>query len=875
MARARRSRSRKKRSASRKGGGIGLQASGLIAIGTFISILAVGMFLAQLRPLLKLQQVGEISIKAQDSEIANRLALQVASYSQAVRLLAQDPLTRELVLSRDSHALVQRETEMRRMFPGAWRVRILPELVHTPTEATEPYIGYACIDMMKDAVTSGKLPPAEVHVMGTPQQHVDIIAPIPGKSRGGIIGLIQVTLRTELLKQWLNAAYTGEGYVSLIQQVKDRADLMLAESGNTTKRTVAHTVQVPVPGTRWMVNLWLPDSIQVGIFNASFLLTFAVAALMIFLMIMLLWRSMSRAISSDATILSQMVINEVRGDRTHRYHLNMKEFKQVARQIEHTLQSPTMVREHDDDRASLTMADLQIDETHSAESGRVEDNIAVEELEDPGAYQQAAAFQQQTAAAQQPTASPQPVTPTPASPPPTQPPAEIFKAYDIRGIVGQTLTAGHMQLIGQALGSEAVSRGVTQIAFARDGRLSGGELGQALVKGLISTGVNVIDVGMVPTPVLYYAAAELTEGSGVMLTGSHNPANYNGVKIVLNGETLSGDAIQELKRRIDDNDFAQGQGEYKTNPVSNQYIERIVSDIKLPRPLKVVVDCGNGVAGGLAPKLYKALGCEVVELYSEVDGKFPNHHPDPSQPKNLQDLIEMVRSTNADVGLAFDGDGDRLGVVSPDGSIVWPDRLMMLFTKDVLSRNPGAQIIYDIKCSNNLTTAIWAQGGEPVMWKTGHSLIKSKMQQTGALLAGEMSGHIFFKERWYGFDDALYAGARLLEILASDGRTSREIFASLPDAVNTPELRVDLPQSELDNFMNELLARVDFPDATVIMIDGVRADFEDGWGLVRASNTTPSLIMRFEGRDKDALQRIQEAFRTLMLDVKPDLSLPF
>jgi phosphomannomutase/phosphoglucomutase len=374
---------------------------------------------------------------------------------------------------------------------------------------------------------------------------------------------------------------------------------------------------------------------------------------------------------------------------------------------------------------------------------------------------------------------------------------------------------------------------------------------------------------------LYYAAAELTEGSGVMLTGSHNPANYNGVKIVLNGETLSGDAIQALKKRIDDNDFVEGQGEYKTNPVSNQYIERIVSDIKLPRPIKVVVDCGNGVAGGLAPKLYKALGCEVIELYSEVDGKFPNHHPDPSQPKNLQDLIEMVRSTNADVGLAFDGDGDRLGVVSPDGSIVWPDRLMMLFTKDVLSRNPGAQIIYDIKCSNNLTTAIWAQGGEPVMWKTGHSLIKSKMQQSGALLAGEMSGHIFFKERWYGFDDALYAGARLLEILASDDRTPREIFTSLPDAVNTPELRVDLPQSELDNFMNELLARVDFPDATVIMIDGVRADFEDGWGLVRASNTTPSLIMRFEGRDKDALQRIQEVFRSLMLDIKPDLSLPF
>ncbi|HID48154.1 MAG TPA: phosphomannomutase/phosphoglucomutase, partial [Chromatiales bacterium] len=454
-------------------------------------------------------------------------------------------------------------------------------------------------------------------------------------------------------------------------------------------------------------------------------------------------------------------------------------------------------------------------------------------------------------------------------------PAEIFKAYDIRGIVGQTLTAQHMQLIGQALGSEAVSRGIHQIVFGRDGRLSGPELGQALVKGLLSTGIDVIDVGMVPTPVLYYAAAELTEGSGVMLTGSHNPADYNGVKMVLNHESLSGDAIQALKQRIDNSDFVQGQGEYKTRPVSKEYIERIVSDVKLARPLKVVIDCGNGVAGAIAPKLYRALGCEVVELYSEVDGNFPNHHPDPSQPKNLQDLIEMVRSTGADVGLAFDGDGDRLGVVSPDGNIIWPDRLMMLYARDVLLRNPGAQIIYDIKCSNNLTTAIWAQGGEPVMWKTGHSLIKAKMQQTGALLAGEMSGHIFFKERWYGFDDALYAGARLLEILAADERPTREIFASLPDAENTPELRVDLPQEELDSFMNQLLAKVDFPDANIIMIDGVRADFEDGWGLVRASNTTPSLILRFEGRDKEALARIQDRFRTLLLEINPGLSLPF
>ena len=879
MAKARRSRSRKKRGASKKGGGIGLQASGLIAIVTFIFILAVAMFLAQLNPLLKLQQVGEISIKAQDSEIANKLALEVASYTQALRVVAEDPQTRELIISRDADALAQREIELRRLFPWVWRVRILPDITRSPDDTTEPNISFACIDMMNEAAASGKVPPLEAHVMGTSQQHIEFIAPVTARNRGRIIGLIQVTLKTEVLQHWLKAAYTGnKGYVSLIQQVKDRADLMLAESGNTAQRSVAHVVQVPVPGTRWMVNLWLPDSDQLSLFNAGFLLTFAVSALMIFLLIMLLWRSMSRAIASDLTIYTQMVIGEIRGDKTHQYQLNMREFKQAARQVEHTLQTPAMVREHDD-TAAVTMADLQIDEALAAAAPRhIENDIGVEELEDSGAYQQAAAAQRQAVSPEKaPAQAPQPVAPPQqaATTPPALPPAEIFKAYDIRGIVGQTLTGAHMQLIGQALGSEAISRGIQQIAFARDGRLSGPELGQALVKGLMSTGIAVVDVGMVPTPVLYYAAAELTDGSGVMLTGSHNPANYNGIKIVLNGESLSGAAIQALKRRIDDSDFVQGKGEYRTSPVSNEYIERIVSDVKLSRPLKVVVDCGNGIAGSLAPKLYRALGCEVIELYSEVDGNFPNHHPDPSQPKNLQDLIEMVRSSNADLGLAFDGDGDRLGVVSPDGGIIWPDRLMMLFTKDVLSRNPGAQIIYDIKCTNNLTTAIWGLGGEPVMWKTGHSLIKSKMQQSGALLAGEMSGHIFFKERWYGFDDALYAGARLLEILAADNRPTQKIFASLPNAVNTPELRIDLPQAELDDFMNELLGRVDFPDANIIMIDGVRADFEDGWGLVRASNTTPSLILRFEGRDKAALERVQDLFRKLMLDIKPDLSLPF
>jgi phosphomannomutase/phosphoglucomutase len=459
--------------------------------------------------------------------------------------------------------------------------------------------------------------------------------------------------------------------------------------------------------------------------------------------------------------------------------------------------------------------------------------------------------------------------------PPPLPPAEIFKAYDIRGIVGSSLSAEHARLIGQAVGSEAVQRGLKKMAFARDGRLSGPELGQAFVQGVQSCGVDVLDVGMVPTPVLYYAATEHANGTGVMLTGSHNPPDYNGFKMMLGGETLSGDQIQALRQRIESKEFVQGQGQYSSQSIAKDYIDRIIADVKLKKPLNVVIDCGNGVAGAIAPVLFKSMGCRVTELFCDVDGHFPNHHPDPSKPENLNDLIATVKEKNADIGLAFDGDGDRLGVVDPEGKIIYPDRLMMLFAADVLSRNHGAQIIYDIKCTSNLTKVIFEKGGEPIMWKTGHSLIKSKMKQSGAALAGEMSGHIFFKDRWYGFDDGLYSGARLLEILSDKQQSSAEVFAALPDAWNTPEINVSMNEGEHHQFIDELMMKADFGDANVTMIDGIRADYPDGWGLVRASNTTPVLVLRFEGRDQAALQRIQSIFKAQLLAVNPDLKLPF
>lgn len=454
-------------------------------------------------------------------------------------------------------------------------------------------------------------------------------------------------------------------------------------------------------------------------------------------------------------------------------------------------------------------------------------------------------------------------------------PAEIFKAYDIRGIVGRTLTPAIVECIGQALGSEARARGQRALAVGRDGRLSGPEISQALSRGLARAGCDVIDIGMVPTPVLYFATHHLGTHSGVSVTGSHNPPDYNGLKMMLAGETLAAQAIQALRQRILTGDLLEGQGHISSADVREAYLERIAGDVKLARSMKVIVDCGNGVAGSIAPELLRKLGCEVQELFCEVDGHFPNHHPDPGQPANLVDLIAAVKSRPVDVGLAFDGDGDRLGVISPDGNIIWPDRQMILFARDVLSRHPRAEIIYDVKSSRALEKVIREAGGKPTIWKTGHSLIKAKLKETGALLAGEMSGHVFFKERWYGFDDALYAAARLLELLSHDPRTPGEIFAALPDTVNTPELHLQMTEGEHHAFIKQLVSHARFGDAKVTTIDGLRVDFDDGFGLVRASNTQPVLVFRFEATSQQALQRIQAQFKELILGLRSDLVLPF
>lgn len=453
----------------------------------------------------------------------------------------------------------------------------------------------------------------------------------------------------------------------------------------------------------------------------------------------------------------------------------------------------------------------------------------------------------------------------------------IFRAYDIRGVVGDTLDAGVAEHIGQAIGTLMHDKDLPDIVVGRDGRLSGPDMVAGLVAGLRKAGRNVIDIGQAPTPLVYFGSYFLRTGCCVAVTGSHNPPDYNGFKIVVGGETLSGDTITDLYERIAGGRLhtAAQPGELSQRTIDDDYVQRIAEDVVLQRPLKVVVDAGNGVAGGLGPRVLEAIGAVVVPLYCEIDGTFPNHHPDPSEPHNLEDLIERVRAEGADLGVAFDGDGDRLGVVTPQGDNIFPDRLLMLFAADVLERNPGAVILYDVKCTGHLSSHVLRHGGSPLMWKTGHSLIKAKMRETEAALAGEMSGHFFFAERWFGFDDGIYAAARLLEILSARDEAPGDVLRALPGGVSTPEIKIQAPGGDPHAFVEGFRARARFEDARISTIDGLRVDWPDGWGLIRASNTTPVLVLRFDADSQEALDRIKDAFREQLGDYDPGLPVLF
>ena len=443
----------------------------------------------------------------------------------------------------------------------------------------------------------------------------------------------------------------------------------------------------------------------------------------------------------------------------------------------------------------------------------------------------------------------------------------IFRAYDIRGITDTNLTQQVCYWIGRAFAAQAISQSQHTAALGRDGRLSSLGIEQALGQGLVDGGMHVTSVGQVPTPVLYYATHALETGTGIMITGSHNPPEYNGLKMMIGGVTLAEELIQMLYQRLQHNDLSDAEGSLEHADLSNQYIDSALATAKLARPLRVAVDCGNGVAGELAPKLIEALGCEVIPLFCEIDGNFPNHHPDPAEPENLQDLVNAVKTERADIGLAFDGDGDRLGVITPTGEIIWPDKMMMLFAQDIIARNPGTPVIFDVKCSKHLERIISEAGGDAIMWKTGHSHIKAKIKQTNAALAGEFSGHICFGERWYGFDDALYTAVRLLELLSQTELDADALFAQYPITFSTPEIKIHTTETRKFEVMDALVANQGFKDGRLTAIDGIRIDFDDRWGLIRPSNTSPVLSLRFEADSAEALERIQDEFQAQLSKV--------
>ncbi len=886
MARRRRGRRR----ATEKGlkGGLTLSTVSLLAYLLFIIIFALALWLSQQASFGQIQMQQRAAKETISTSVADQLSKTVASYAHSLESLARDPVLIQLVGSGDSAAIRKRSEQLYKVFPHAISLRIFP--VGTPRldASTTPPVGYACLDLISHVDRGDKQPPIEIHSPLTKDRHLEIVRPV--YNGANLVGYLQLAIKVNAVQHWLRSIAKGY-YIELIQTAGEQKEILIGKVGNVSVRT--NTISYfEVPGTRWQVSVWSKSTLPILPITIQVVFVFLFAVALMGAVLYFLKQSVSNSIRMDANNLTQLTIDTLRGNKQHDYQLFLSEFDDAAKRIAEFSEVALHERERDDDPNAISFSSNDIDAIDPLYMGG--DGVSVEEIDESSIveeYQKLTQKQIEKQASSESTPQPSKAVfdshdPTVAIPTgqsvssvrqsmPEMPPAEIFKAYDIRGIVGTSLSAAYATLIGRAIGSAAIERGLKKMAFARDGRLSGPELGQAFVQGVQSTGVDILDVGMVPTPVLYFAATEHTDGTGVMLTGSHNPPDYNGFKMMLGGDTLSGDQIQDLRERIENQDFESGSGTYQNQAVGKAYIDRIISDVKLTRPLSVVIDCGNGVAGAIAPLLFKSMGCRVTELFCEVDGKFPNHHPDPSKPENMRDLIAAVKEKKADIGLAFDGDGDRLGVIDSDGKMIYPDRLMMLFAADVLSRNHGAQIIYDIKCSNNLTKVIWEKGGEPLMWKTGHSLIKSKMKQSGAQLAGEMSGHIFFKERWYGFDDGMYSGARLLEIISPLHESTGEIFAALPDAYNTPEINVSMTEGEHHQFIEDLMMQADFGDANVTMIDGIRADYSDGWGLVRASNTTPVLVLRFEGQNQKAMERIQQTFKAQLLAVKSDLKLPF
>lgn len=768
----------------------------------------------------------------------------------------------------NTQALAEQEQLLLNNSAALISLRLMPvgEQILTPAQTG---LSFPEIDMINRA-SRGKNVFAEAHPSN--QQRVIRLVSTVKNAGSKIIGVIIATYDIKVISQQLSLFNTADGSMKIEQTYSGKTPQSFFQHGNNFN-SEQKILTVPLSNPLWQVRFQPSEQLARAndLSPIAFWTPIGIALGIVLISILYAYIRLRSSVRNDAIELVNYCRKLIQNDADKLPAFRLSLFHSMAKTLTDTEREQVI-----DERVSAKpeKTDSSPDQPPApSEAMEVNDSLHAELNEDDLLDLDLVGVEENTSEEQ---TAPAEAAAAPVSQPPQRDiPASIFRAYDIRGIIGDTLDTDIAYRIGQAVGSQATAQGEKGIVVGADGRLSSPELSAALIQGIRDSGQDVINVGTVPTPLVYFATHCMEANSGVMITGSHNPADYNGFKIVIGGKTLANEEIQALYQRIMTSDFTSGHGELDDVEIIDHYIEHINNDIALAKPLKVVVDCGNGVASAVAPKLLEDIGCTVIPLYCEIDGTFPNHHPDPGKPENLQDLINAVAEHDADLGLAFDGDGDRLGVVTNTGNIIWPDRLMMLFAKDVASRNPGADIIYDVKCSRRLAGLISSYGGRPIMWKTGHSLIKAKMQETGALLAGEMSGHIFFKERWFGFDDGIYSAARLLEIVGSETIDSDSLFEGFPDDVSTPEINVNVTEDSKFTLVEQLQQQGSFDGADISTIDGVRADFENGWGLVRASNTTPVLVLRFGAEDETVLTDIQAHFKRELLAIAPDLEIPF
>ncbi len=810
----------------------------------------------------EVQQAKQNAITAAADGVALALSQQLNLLHKALDKMAQDHEVIAAVAGKDSAQLSALAAKLEQHLPDVLKIRLLLPGVSELDESTVPRMGYADLEMVRDTFRENQQPAIQGDAGA--DRHLAMTSRI--MLRDQVIGVILASFNYDFIGKSVQAAKT-DGYIELRQE-----KLLLGKGGELAaveERAQEDLTIKKLANTPWRL--------EYGYASAGFSAIAAIVSLIVLSGVLAILgfflghRKLTELLSQDLSILLKVAKDMITGKAPGNYPVQLSEMSaivstlvQFKRVVENHVE-PVTEDENDfkldgfmEEPVNFGFGDYAV-EVHDTSSTEVAPEIPA--VDEPAIIAEKIPLQFDM---------PDVIGSTDKH-------AAIFRAYDIRGIAGETLTKDIAYDIGRSLGTDAKKQGCATMVLGRDGRTSSPGLANAVAQGIVSTGTHVLDIGMVPTPVLYFVTQHIDGRCGVMITGSHNPADYNGMKMVINGETLAGDRIQLIKQCIASQSFASGvSGQIEQNStIVNEYIGTISEEIDIARPIKVVVDCGNGAASDLGPALLKTLGCEVVELFCAVDGTFPNHHPDPSQPENLADLIAAVKQHAADIGIAFDGDADRLGVVDSKGKIIWPDRQMMLFAKEVLALRPGSEIIFDVKCSRHLPEQIVKHGGRPLMWRTGHSFMKAKLKETGAMLAGEMSGHIFFNDRWFGFDDALYAAARLIEILSNDDRCSADVFADFPDSLSTPELNVWMAEGENVRFLDNMFSAAKFTDGKITTIDGLRVDFPEGWGLVRASNTTPALAIRFEADSPQALNDIQAQFRQLMKKIKPDIVLPF